>query len=220
MTADPCAVCKSRARILARANVFLNQGFDTVGPLGPSVTLNGVPSSSASAADSWGQLMIIGTFMATFLAGTTDPLGSRKMLVIDSDGPSAGSSGNTVGQDIGGTTLSLGSKGSMDVELVSGAVRIGFVDSNGGTFFDSGSVFLSIPQGGAVLPWQTVHFTNLDFPTNIIEIQFYAPTSGEAMVRIDNLSVESVPEPASLALLLPGLGLLAFAARRRFTEPA
>jgi len=196
---------------VARANVFQNQGFDIAGPLGPSVTLNSVPSSSPSAADKWDQLMISGHFMTTFLADTTDPMGGGKMLVINSDGPSTGSSGNTVGQNISPTTLALHSTGTIDVELISGAVRIGFVDSaNGGTFFDSGSVFLTSPQ-----TWHTEHFTNLDFKTDIIEIQLYAPTNGEALVRVDNLSVKAIPEPATAALLLPGIGLLAFILRWR-----
>jgi hypothetical protein len=109
--------------------------------------------------------------MTTALLDSTDPGGGGKMLMFNTNGPSTGSSGNTVAQDTGALILPLHSTGSIDVEVLSGAVRVGFVDSaNGGTFFDSGSAFLTVPQG-----WQTVHFTNLDFATDTIEIQLMPP---------------------------------------------
>jgi hypothetical protein len=198
----------------AHANVmFFDPGFERPGPNGPTVRLvnNG---ETGSAASGWEQIKVSGSFMLTTHAASTDPFpGGGDMLVIDSDGPSTGKTGNTlsaglVDEQNHATTAPVGSKGSIDINLISGFLRLGFVNSvGGGTAFDSGSVGAAVPIG-PTNGWQQVSFSNLDFSSGAIEIQLYAPQGGEAVLWVDNVAASTVPEPALWLSLAVGLGLL------------
>jgi hypothetical protein len=176
------------------ANVVRNPGFDSSGTNGISVTLSGPPKGAESAAADWSQGLIPGgTFLTTELQPSDDPLpgGGGQMLHFFTDSVGFGSSGCVVGQDLSPVLLPLYSTGFVDVRVVSGVAHIGFVDSaNGGTFYDSGGVWITGPAA-----WQRVVFTNLDFPTGLIEIQLYAPAQQLADVFLDNASaVARMPE--------------------------
>ncbi|WP_374565565.1 FxDxF family PEP-CTERM protein, partial [Nitrosomonas sp.] len=77
----------------------------------------------------------------------------------------------------------------------------------GGTLLDSDSIY--IPDSG---PGGTLSVSSL---TPIAYVQWNEVGSFAGVVFWDNLVYAPVPEPETYAMLLAGLGLLGFAARRR-----
>jgi hypothetical protein len=167
------------------ANAVRNPGFDTLGRNGSPVTLSGPPAGTESAAAEWVQGLIPGgTFMTTELLPSTDPLpgGGGQMLHFFTDSVGFGSAGCVVGQDLSPAVLPLGSWGCLDLRVISGVAHVGFVDSCcGGTFYDSGGVWIVGPAAG-----QRVAFTNFDYQSGAFEIQLYAPQNGQGEMFMDN----------------------------------
>lgn len=62
--------------------------------------------------------------------------------------------------------------------------------------------------------WEHVVINNLHATSNLTTIQFGIRNDSD-FVRLDNVSVQAVPEPETYAMLLAGLGMLAFLAKRR-----
>jgi hypothetical protein len=46
-------------------------------------------------------------------------------------------------------------------------------------------------------------------------LSFTSTTGGDAGIALDNITITPVPEPETYALMLAGLGLVGFTARRR-----
>ncbi len=81
------------------------------------------------------------------------------------------------------------------------AANVLFLDSNGNTVFTSDDFFLT----------STTHFSQ-NFTSALTVSAVLLPSSK----LYDNISVATVPEPETYAMLLAGMTLMGFAARRKF----
>lgn len=89
-----------------------------------------------------------------------------------------------------------------------------FIASLGSSPVEVYSVLTCVPGiGGCPAVSQYVGFTGITFD----KITFIPAGVGEKMV-IDNLQIAAIPEPETYAMMLAGLGLLGFVARRRKQE--
>ncbi|TFW19906.1 PEP-CTERM sorting domain-containing protein [Duganella callida] len=57
--------------------------------------------------------------------------------------------------------------------------------------------------------------TELKNVAGVHSIEFYSPRQGQATPRFYSLEISAVPEPATYGMLLAGLGLMAYVARRK-----
>ena len=62
--------------------------------------------------------------------------------------------------------------------------------------------------------WTHQSFTFVATGTSTV-LSFASTTGGDAGIALDNITITPVPEPETYALMLAGLGLVGFAARRR-----
>jgi PEP-CTERM motif len=62
--------------------------------------------------------------------------------------------------------------------------------------------------------WNRITIKNLLATSNATSIQFGVRNDSD-FIRLDNVSVQAVPEPETWAMMIGGLGMLAFMARRR-----
>ena len=136
--------------------------------------------------------------------------------VVVGAGPEIQCAGNNMGTGlctgfVDGATIDIGSN-TLSLTIDSGTSQW-----NGATF--NGYEFSNLSAGG---PWNSYSlattFAGLDAsdvtftPDAVwINMQGIAPTAGESFT----ISLSAVPEPASPALLLAGIGALAWIARRR-----
>lgn len=192
----------------AMINVAPNPGFETVGPNGPSVFEPTPPYLESVAKDWFHYHPVPDSFVLTELLPSSDPLpgGGGNMLSFLTDEGLFVASGNGVFADF--LSIPVGSVGSLDMDVVSGTGRLGFVNNLGA--FDSGSVDFGPTSG-----WQHFTFANFDSPTSRIGFEIFSAGGGEMFV--DNAFVPlAVPEPTTLLLCGPGvLGLIGYRWRER-----
>lgn len=87
----------------------------------------------------------------------------------------------------------------------------------------SGMEFISQFNGAEVYSfanethnWDHIVINNLHATGNLTEIKF-GFRNDPSFSRLDNISVQAVPEPETYAMMIAGLGMLAFLAKRRKT---
>jgi hypothetical protein len=88
------------------------------------------------------------------------------------------------------------------------------------TFLDAtllGNVSRAYPAPG---PGATASFDFIATKTSYFLKFLDITTSGQSSAIIDNITISAVPEPDTFAMLLAGLGLMGFVARRRKQYPA
>ena len=173
-----------------------NSRMDVVGGLGDTVISFPATPLGPAAAEGWTQSLLTGTHLATQVGlstTTTDrPGGCGNVLTILTDSPGNGSSGSTV-------TLALpaevprNSTGYLDIRVVSGSVRYGFlINQSGDTVFEENNLLpnpaLPPGEGG----WQRVQFHNSTKGAGSIAVQVYAAPGVEARVEIDSISCGGV----------------------------
>ncbi len=98
-----------------------------------------------------------------------------------------------------------------------------YVDNsnNGGVTAPSGVVVdgttFENPSWDSDAPSNTITLTGLDIVGNTLTLQLLNPTRWVFVseIQFDGIVASTVPEPGSLALMLGGLGLLGWSARRR-----
>jgi hypothetical protein len=208
----------------AGAVYLIDPGFDTVGPSGSSVTTLG-GSNGWSAALGWFQFTVVPAgSLTTTLLPSTDPLGSGDMLhvVTDSGDYPPAEQGNGFGQQfVGGARLPHATV-SFDLYVVSGSVTGGITadyPSHGIGVFTSNTPTFG-PTGG----W--IHVVNAQLPGKLSDGVFFETlTLGQgagygANYYVDNVSVSSVPEPSTWAMMLLGFSALGFGGYRRTRKAA
>jgi hypothetical protein len=199
----------------AAANLLINGGFDTVGPMGTPVTSPG-GTGALSAALGWSQETVVPTgTLTSALLPTTDPFGSGNMVHITTDSGDwpAAEQGNGLGQAFPSSLR--GAHLTFDIDVISGSVTGGLTEAVGGgigvfpptikTFGPTGGWIQVTDQLSPGLLSQGVYFETLTFGQG--------PGFG-ADYYLDNALV-TAPEPASLALFAVGMATLAGVRRRR-----
>jgi autotransporter-associated beta strand protein len=166
------------------ANVLLNQGFDTVGPLGSPVTYWAPSSGGQSAAANWWQFMpTANSFATTELLPSTDALpgGGGKMLHFVTNAGFNGSCADGVFESFP-ILLPQGSVGYMDINAPLGTlVEVGFGDYVTSAF-DSGSTAFWGTGTWTRVPFQV----NSLYGANEIGFEFFGPGSG-GQIDVDNV---------------------------------
>lgn len=164
-----------------------------------------------------------------------DPAGANGWVV----GPTSKDTVDIIGQ--GGSFDFLPGNGSyvdLDGSTGSSGVLRNFVDLIAGTPY-SLSFWLAGNQRGDVDDWVNVHFGGVNQTFQLkssdpftqfsllftpsadgnYSFGFLTTTSNDKVgALLDNVSVTAVPEPETYALMLAGLGLIGFSARRRKTQ--
>jgi hypothetical protein len=183
------------------ANVVPNPEFEITGPAGATVVTTTPNALDPSAAASWTQTLLNGTNLTSTQIPSTDTLGRNcgNMLHIESDGQFTGSSASPIAVDLA-DLLPVGSSGSLDIQVISGSVTLGFaVNGETTTFLDTPvTVTNSNPN------WQHVKFSNPTLPTGQIQIQIAAPPGESAIVNIDNVVAHAPLESRSSRYDYPG----------------
>lgn len=156
-------------------------------------------------------LLTFGSVNITFLAGdgtfnvvsdTPDPPVSGHSLISYFTNPGSGSFQATFTGGASSVSIDVSDYSPSDDDEPSL-----YAYDSVGTLLDSDSIF--IPGGG---PGGTLTVSSL---TPIAYVQWNEVGSFEGAVYWDNLVYAPVPEPETYAMLLAGLGLLGFAARRK-----
>jgi len=172
-------------------NILLNGGLDTVGPDGSPVS-----GSGPSAAQSWTQFTVVpGSTISSQLLASTDPLGGGEMIDITTNAGyyAAASQGNGFYQDF--ATIPAATA-SFDIFVVSGSVTGGLGLATGP--FAS---FTAYTPTGA---WQHVTQT-VNAPVDGMFFENLVTGAG-AEFLLDNLQVNSIPEPGTFAMMLLAAG--------------
>ncbi len=183
-------------------NVIANPGFETPSGSGPTV-LTSVGSVGGSAAASWFVYQNSAGTTTTALLPSTDTVlpGSTAMLDI-----TTGGSDNGVFQFPGSFSYA-----SADFYVTSGVAKLVVTNDYGATFASAVTTVLN--------QWQRLSvayaFAN--------EIVLYS-SGGAASFSVDNVyagaTPETVPEPATWALMIGGFGFVGATMRRRATVTA
>ena len=176
-----------------RALEVPNSRFDVVGALGDTVISFPATPVGPAAAAGWTQSLLTGTHLATQVGLSTGavahPGGCGNVFTIITDSPGNGSGGSTVTLNLP-ADVPRGTTGYMDIRIVSGSVRYGFLINQGGsTVFDGNNIREVSDHAPWPGGWARVQFRNLTAAAGAIAVQVYAVPGEEARVEIDNVAI-------------------------------